>query len=121
MLKLASKLMRDEDASRSLLDGLRRIQTAVNDFGLERRTTVARVDGLYQSSISSLSPRIMVRGEQNFLRDDAIAARVRSLLLAGIRAGVLWHQLGGNRWRLLWSRRAYVDTARELLRRHQSE
>ena len=120
MLKLALKLMRDDDASRAVFDGLRRIHTAVSDFGLDRRTAVARVDGLYQSSISSLSPRILVRGEQNFLRDDAIASRVRTLLLAGIRAGVLWHQLGGNRWRLLWSRRAYVETARELLRRHQS-
>ncbi len=120
MLKLSRALLRDEAAAQDLLEGLRQIDSAARDFGLERGTIVARVDGLYQRCISGLQPRIMVRGEANFLRDENTAARVRTLLLAGIRAGVLWHQLGGSRWRLLWSRRVYVDTARAFLRRHQN-
>ena len=56
-----------------------------------------------------------MRGEQNYLRNDDNAAKVRVLLLAGIRAGVLWQQLGGNRWSLFWSRKKYVATARKFL------
>jgi high frequency lysogenization protein len=37
------------------------------------------------------------------------------LLLAGIRAAVLWQQLGGNRWSLFWSRKKYVATAHKFL------
>ncbi len=120
MLKLSRVLLREQATADSLLAGLRQIDSAARDFGLERNTVIARVDGLYQRNISELRPRIMVRGEANFLRDEDTAARVRTLLLAGIRAGVLWHQLGGSRWRLIWSRRAYVETARALLRRHQN-
>ncbi|MGD8349299.1 MAG: DUF489 family protein, partial [Gammaproteobacteria bacterium] len=42
------------------------------------------------------------------------AARVRASLLAGIRAAVLWRQLGGNKWKLLFARKKYVAIARQL-------
>ena len=64
--------------------------------------------------ISDLKPRIMVAGEQNYLLNTDTAARVRTLLLAGIRAAVLWRQLGGSKWKLLLSRKRYVSVARNL-------
>ena len=115
MLKLANQILRDEQLSERLLKGLRTIDSNSADFNLSRQTRVNKIDGLYQSCISGLSPRIMVRGEQSYLRNDANAAKIRSLLLAGIRAAVLWQQLGGNRWSLFWSRRKYVATARKFL------
>lgn len=120
MLKLSRALLRDRSTAENLLESLRQIDSAARDFGLERGTVIARIDGLYQRCISGLQPRIIVRGEASFLRDENTAMRVRTLLLAGIRAGVLWHQLGGSRWRLLWSRRDYVRNARALLRRDQN-
>ncbi len=115
MLKLSSQILREEDLSEKLLKGLRRIETDRVDFDLSRHSVMHKIDGLYQDCISGLSPRIIVRGEQNYLRNDDNAAKVRVLLLAGIRAGVLWQQLGGNRWSLFWSRKKYVATARKFL------
>ncbi len=115
MLKLSSQILRDEELSENLLKGLQRIETDRVDFDLSRNSVMHKIDGLYQECISGLSPRIIVRGEQNYLRNDDNAAKVRVLLLAGIRAGVLWQQLGGNRWSLFWSRKKYVATARKFL------
>jgi high frequency lysogenization protein len=56
----------------------------------------------------------MVAGEQNYLQKTETAARVRTLLLAGIRAAVLWRQLGGSKWKLLFARKKYVAVARQL-------
>lgn len=56
---------------------------------------------LYQETISTLPYRIQVQGKLEHLRNDRTAHKIRSLLLAGIRSAVLWHQLGGRRWRLL--------------------
>jgi len=70
---------------------------------------------LYSQTISTLSPRIMVSGEHGHLSNPAIAAKVRAALLAGIRSAVLWHQLGGRRWQLLFSRGKIARTAAELL------
>jgi len=70
---------------------------------------------LYKETLSGLKPRIMVQGEQEYLGNDHVRAQIRAVLLAGVRAGVLFTQLGGSRWQLLLQRRRYLDTAAALL------
>ena len=73
--------------------------------------------GIYSDSISTLSLRIQVRGESRHLQTKEIQARVRALLLAGVRAAVLWRQLGGRRRQFLFSRRKLLDAVQRLLRK----
>ena len=114
MMKIGMRLMRDTELSKILLERLRDIERNGVDFGMSRSALVIKIDGLYQETISDLRPRIMVAGEQNYLSNADTAARVRTLLLAGIRAAVLWRQLGGSKWKLLWSRKKYIAVARSL-------
>lgn len=55
----------------------------------------------YQLTLSTMKPRVMVVGDARRLSDPQNADRVRTLLLAGIRAVHLWRQAGGSRWQLL--------------------
>jgi high frequency lysogenization protein len=77
----------------------------------------ARLAQLYVQTLSSLRPRVMVEGNQAFLNQPARQSEIRSLLLAAIRAAVLWRQLGGSQWRVLFRRRQYAMLARGLLAR----
>ncbi len=63
---------------------------------------VAGLEGLYQDTISTFSFRIKVQGDPRHLQNSENAAKVRALLLAGIRAAILWRQVGGKRWHLLF-------------------
>lgn len=74
-----------------------------------------RLADLYKETLSHLKPRIIVQGEQASLSNAHIVAQIRTSLLAGVRAGVLFAQLGGSRWQLLFQRRRYVDNAAALL------
>jgi len=76
---------------------------------------IEKLAQLYSQTISTLTPRIMVSGEHGHLANPAIAAKVRAVLLAGIRSAVLWRQLGGRRWQLLFSRGKIARAAAELL------
>jgi high frequency lysogenization protein len=76
---------------------------------------VEKLADLYTQTISTLSPRIMVNGEHGHLSNPSIAAKVRAVLFAGIRAAFLWRQLGGNRWQLLFSRRMIAVEAGNIL------
>lgn len=114
MLKLASTLLRDHEKATQLADGLRDVEQRGEAFEMSRASSFQQLDGLYQQHISALQPRVIVRGSQTLLQDGSNAARIRTLLLAGIRAAVLWNQLGGSRWKLFWSRNRYVAAAREL-------
>jgi high frequency lysogenization protein len=77
----------------------------------------ARLAQLYVQTLSPLRPRVMVEGNQAFLQQPAQQNQIRALLLAAIRAAVLWRQLGGSQWRLLFRRRQYAMLARGLLAR----
>jgi len=114
MMKIAARLSRDDNLSKTLSERLHGIERSRSEFEMSRAAVVIRIDGLYQETISELSPRIMVAGEQNHLLNNETAARIRTLLLAGIRAAVLWRQLGGNKWKLLFARNRYVTAAKRL-------
>lgn len=117
MMKLATVIMADERLSGTLFRGLQDIENRGGEFELSRPSIVNKIDGLYQDTISHLNPRILVRGEQNYLLNSDTAAKIRTLLLAGIRSAVLWRQLGGNKWKLFLTRKRYVAAAREFLNR----
>ncbi|HCE8947398.1 high frequency lysogenization protein HflD [Morganella morganii] len=87
-------------------------------FGLSQEAMLNTIAGIYVDNISGLGPRIQVTGSPEILRNTLIQAKVRSLLLSGIRSAVLWRQVGGNRLQLLFFRSRLVDTAKYLLAQH---
>ena len=111
MLKLSTLLLANDSLAEKLQRSLLDIKVSAREFELNQESIVARIDGLYQDKISNLEPRIMVQGDQMHLQNSNNAAKVRTLLLAGIRAAVLWNQLGGSKWKLVMSRRKYVNQA----------
>jgi len=117
MLKLSLRLKRNQEMADAIQSGLQRISTRADDFEMSRVSLVSKIDGLYQETVSTLNPRILVRGEQIHLTNPDMAGKIRVLLLAGIRAAVLWHQLGGSRWKLVISRKKYVRSANQILMR----
>ncbi|WPL19133.1 High frequency lysogenization protein HflD [Thiorhodovibrio winogradskyi] len=81
---------------------------------------LASLAALYSENISALEPRILVRGNPLYLKNSENQDRIRALLLAGIRSAILWQQLGGTRWQILFGRKRLLDAARDYLTRHQN-
>lgn len=115
LLHLERKLVRHSTMLETLRIGIERISNQVNFFSVTHSNVIAALGELYQATISTLQPRVMVGGEPTYLADTARANLIRALLLAGIRAAVLWRQLGGRRWQLFLGRRKILDTAQQLL------
>lgn len=76
---------------------------------------IAALDGLYQATISTFSFRIQVGGDPRHLQNSENAARIRALLLAGIRSAMLWRQVGGKRWHMLFFRSRLKPSLRRIL------
>ena len=85
-------------------------------FGITHDNVVAAFAGLYQDTLSTFRQRLQIHGEMHFLQDTRNAARIRALLLAGIRSAMLWRQLGGHRWHLLLYRGRMLKELQLLLR-----
>lgn len=116
LLHLEKKLMKRSDLVGKIQEGIREANAGLEHFPLMHANTQARLADIYKRTISTLNPQIIVNGEQMHLRNPETANKIRALLLAGIRAAVLWDQTGGNRLWLLLRRKRYLATADELIK-----
>ncbi len=116
LLQLARKLRTSKDRYSRLGGELDNLQARMESFNFEQSTRYAQLAEIYSSHISSLAPRIMIKGSPGNLENTANAARIRSILLAGIRAAHLWYQCGGKRWHLLVFRKRIVAIAGDMLK-----
>jgi high frequency lysogenization protein len=116
LLQLEGRLRARSDLLERVTDGVREAQALAANLPLTDPAVLAILADTYSDTVSTLSPRIMVTGEPNQLNRPEIANRIRALLLAGVRAGILWHQCGGGRLQLLFQARKTVARARELLK-----
>ena len=116
LLQLERRLARNPDALAALGEELAAVQRRQLQHALSDSTRYAALADIYQRHISTLTPRIMVKGEPLHLQNPDTAARIRTVLLAGIRAARLWRQCGGQRWQLLFGRTRAIRTAKDWLR-----
>jgi high frequency lysogenization protein len=70
---------------------------------------------LYSQTISLLTPRIVVQGRPQYLQVDRTVNWIRTLLFSALRSAVLWDQMGGGRWNLMFGRQKMLKEAEELL------
>ncbi|MCF6254813.1 MAG: high frequency lysogenization protein HflD [Gammaproteobacteria bacterium] len=116
VMVLEKRLKRDADMLAKIADGIEHARKQMEHFSLLHDNVIANLADTYAQTISHLKPRIMVQGEHIYISNPNNANRIRTLLLAAIRATVLWRQCGGTRWQLLFQRRTIVDEARRLLK-----
>lgn len=115
-LSLSQKLNRNPQAKAELAHRLQQLQRQLplyeNDILHEQM--IANIASIYSDIISPLGTRIQVFGQQDLLSRIDIQNRVRAVLLAGIRAGILWQQVGGSRWQFFFSRSKLLNATHSL-------
>ncbi|QFT22197.1 High frequency lysogenization protein HflD [Pseudomonas sp. THAF187a] len=116
LIGLERQLDKRDDMLQIMGSRLDQIQQQVEHFGLVHDNVIAACGGLYHDTISTFRQRIQVHGDMRFLQQPNNAAKIRSLLLAGIRSARLWRQLGGHRWQLVFSRGKLLKELYELMR-----
>lgn len=102
---LEGQLSKQPAMLKTIFAGIERAQAQSEHFGLLHENVLANLGDIYHSTISTLQPRIMVNGEQEFLSRPDIVNKIRACLLAGIRSAILWRRCGGTRWKFLFYRK----------------
>ena len=116
MLVLEKKLSANRPMLDQIANKLEDIRSNLEYFSLMHQNTMLKLDQLYKDTVSQLSPRIIINGEQQHLSNENNASRIRALLLAGLRSAILWRQCGGSRLSLLLNRKRYETETHLLLR-----
>ena len=114
LMHLERKLTRQPDLMQKLARGIDRVKEEIKQADVLDPGIIAALAEVYKDTVSTLQPRIMVQGEESVLRNSDSKNMIRALLLAGMRAAVLWRQRGGNRIRLILQRKQLLDCCAEL-------
>ena len=115
LMVLERKLAKAKGAMDTLGNSISGLQRQLDHFDLQSETLLSAMAGIYVDVISPLGPRIQVTGSPAVLQSAQVQAKVRASLLAGIRAAVLWHQVGGSRLQLMFSRQRLLTQAKHIL------
>lgn len=122
-----AELLRYLIAMSALQQKLRRFPSVVSELrrqikGCEHQSwldvdhpnRIARLAQIYEDTLSTIKPRILVRGRTEHLQLQNNINLIRALLLAGVRACAAWHQAGGRRWHLILKRGEILTNANQL-------
>lgn len=121
LIYLERKLIKQNRLMDKLAAGIETAKQQAEYFSQTHTNVIASLANLYQQTVSTLHPKIMVQGEPEILSNPDNSDLIRALLLAGMRAAILWRQCGGSRLQLLFSRRKIVQTCEALLVKAQRQ
>lgn len=115
VLGLERKLSRQPKRLSELSSRIAGIERQLQHLNLFEDQMISNLASIYSDVLSPAGPKIQIAGTPALLQQASIQHRVRALLLAALRAAVLWRQLGGKRRSILFNRRKIVAIAQQLL------
>lgn len=115
VMQLERRFVRDHDMAERVQAGIRAQAPAADRLGSGHPDVLTAMGSLYAETLSHLRPRVLVQGNPHYLGQSNVVAEVRAVLLAAVRAAVLWRQLGGSLWDFVLRRRQLVAAVRTQL------
>ncbi len=115
LIHLQKKIWNNSKMVDTLSQRINQAKKQVSYFSLLHPTVIANLADIYLSTISTLKFRIIIWGSQRTLSAAENMEKIRALLLAGTRSAVLWRQMGGSRFQLIFSRAKIRAMATKIL------
>lgn len=115
LIHLERKLDRKQVLLEQIRAGIDKARGQLEFFDMTHTSVIAALAEVYKQSVSTLQPRILVSGDQSVLANPDNKNMIRALLLAAMRAAVLWRQCGGSRFKLLFQRKPLLECSHTLL------
>lgn len=108
VINLTLSLLRNPEALDELSQAINTLPQAYEFFSLDDAKLHEKLALIYKDIVSPAGPKVVVLGDKQTLSDPSAQNLIRALLLAAVRATVLWRQVGGRRRQLIFGRRAQL-------------
>ncbi|MFQ3190673.1 MAG: high frequency lysogenization protein [Paraglaciecola sp.] len=115
LLSIERKLSSSKKTMAALGERISNIQRQQLHLDISDSQMLSNLASIYTDVVSPVARKIQVAGDPEILKSPGNQHRVRATLLAGLRAAVLWRQLGGKRRHILFSRQQILDSAQQTL------
>ncbi len=116
LIHLEKSVRKNRPMMEAIGSGINRARHQLNHFDHTHENLIANLAGIYLDTVSTMKTRVQVTGDMRYLQNANCANKVRACLLAGLRSAILWRQVGGRRWDLVFTRKAMIDETSRLLK-----
>lgn len=115
VLRLERLMSKSSDTLATVGKRIERLQQQLLHFQITDDNIIATLADIYVEHISGLGQRIQIAGQPEQLKQPLVQQKIRALLLAALRAAVLWRQAGGRRYHFILKRKALLQEAKSVL------
>ncbi|RVU41135.1 lysogenization regulator HflD [Rheinheimera riviphila] len=115
VITLERKLAKSGDSLQAVGKRIERLQQQLQHFQLLDETILASMADIYIEHVSPLGQRIQIAGQPAALKQPMVQHKIRALLLAAIRAAVLWRQAGGRKYHFILQRKRLLQEVKTVL------
>ena len=115
LIQLESKLRKQPEMLNIIGQRVDQAKNQTEHFSTLHENVIHNLASLYMDTISTFNLRVQVTGNPNHLKVSHNAALIRAALLTGIRSAILWRQIGGRRWNLIFKRKSIEAVVDRLL------
>lgn len=115
LLALQKQLAKNPGMLEVISSRLNHVNYNKTHFSDNSSDLASSISGLYQDTISTLKFRIQVTGNMSHLKQIPVSDKIRVMLFAGIRSAMLWRQLGGTKWQIIFGRGDIENNSKALL------
>lgn len=115
ILQVEKHLNRNADINSILRSRLEQITIQLPHFdSAVHSSVISKLNDLYLDTFAKFRFRIQVNGDPRHLQREENAAKIRAILLAGVRSAMLWRQLGGSRLQFVFGKRRMLNALESL-------
>ncbi len=115
LMQLHKALTKKPNHLDQISNDIKKIEKKLIHLPLTHESIIHTFAQSYIDNISVLGKKMSIEGNPEYLKQSQVADRIRALLLAGIRAVMLWRQCGGTKWQWFFQNRALAASCEQLL------
>jgi high frequency lysogenization protein len=116
VLHLEKKLHKNSEMLSIIRSRLDHTAFQKEHFSQHSTDICASISAVYQDTLSKLGYRIKVTGSIKHLQNTRNADKILTLLFAAVRAAIMWRQVGGQRWQLIFGRSRMITSIQQIQR-----
>ena len=115
LMHLQKKISAAPKLVKTFSERIAQTKKQVDYFNLTHPTVISNLADIYITTLNTFKFRVVIWGNQRYLSVTSNMEKIRALLLAGLRSAVLWRQMGGSRFQLIFSRAKIKSMAEKIL------
>lgn len=116
LIHIERKLRRNSTMTNTIAKRIECAREQARHFSPTHENILANLASIYLDTISTFRVRIQITGNIRHLQNKVCTDKIRTALLAGMRSTVLWRQMGGSRWHLVFGRNKMLESIDQLLK-----